>query len=221
MKRMLLVQYRLSWLLCVLLIAAGLQAQQASQSSPASSPKLAAAKPQSPDLGEVADGIYHNRFFAFSFRLPYGWVDRTDFMRQDSAADAKADTSKSMVLLATFERPPEASQEGVNAGVVIAAESVSAYPGIKDASQYFPLLAEIAKSKDLKVVNEPYDFPVDGMPIVRQDFSKKMGNATVHQSTLVMLQRGYVVSFTFLGSSDDEITSLFDDLRFGRVKPAK
>jgi hypothetical protein len=205
----------------MVLVAVGLQAQQPNPQAAAASAKPSAANAPHLDPGEVADGVYHNLLFGFTFKIPFGWVDRTDVMRQDSTGNAKAVPSKSMVLLATFERPPEASEQGVNAGVVIAAESVSSYPGLKDASQYFQPLEEVAKSKDLKVVNEPYDFPVDGMSIVRQDFSKKMANATVYQSTLVMLQKGYALSFTFLGSSDDEITNLFDNLRFGRVKQAK
>ena len=209
-------------LICTVLIAGHLHAQQTPTSSVAALAKPAVTKAQLLDVGEVGeDGVYRNRFFAFTFKLPFGWVDRTDDMRQNAGGDRKSEAGKSMVLLATFERPPEASEEGVNTGVVIAAESVSAYPGLKDASQYFQLLGEIAKAKDLKPVNDPYDFPVDGMPIVRQDFGKKTGNLTVHQSTLVLLQKGYVVSFTFLGASDDEITNLFDSLRFGRVKPAK
>jgi hypothetical protein len=205
----------------MVLIAGNLQAQRPDPSATTSA-KPSVTKAQLPDVGDVGeDGAYRNRFFAFTFKLPFGWVDRTDDMRQNAGDEGKADTGKSLVLLATFERPPEASEEGVNAGVVIAAESVSSYPGLKDASQYFQPLGEIAKSKDLKPVNDPYDFPVDGMPIVRQDFAHKMGNATVHQSTLVLLEKGYAVSFTFLGASDDEITNLFDNLRFGRVKPTK
>jgi len=141
-------------------------------------------------------------------------------MRQDSAV-AKADTSQSIVLLATFERPPEASGDTVNSAVVIAAESISAYPGLKDASQYFGPIGEIAKSKGFTAISEPYDFPVDGKPIVRQDFSKKLGGMTMVQSSLVMLRAPYVLSFTFIGDSLDDITEELEGLRFGQPAPAK
>ncbi len=207
-----------------LLLAATLcAAQTGNQSVPASSAKGSKPAPiqvQAPDPGELVAGVYSNRFFGFTFKLPFGWVDRTDFMQQDSV-DAKADPSKSMVLLATFERPPEASGDTVNSAVVIAAESVSSYPGLKDAAQYFGPVAEIAKSKGFTAISEPYDFPVDAKPIVRQDFSKKLGELTMVQSSLVMLRGPYVLSITFIAGSPDEITENLEHLRFGHPTPAK
>jgi hypothetical protein len=175
-----------------------------------SAPKAAAPEP-----GEIAGNIYRNNSFGFSYRLPYGWVDRTPEMRE-----AATDPAKETVLLGVFERPPEANGEGVNSGVVIAAETVAAYPGLKSAAQYFGPLGEITTAKGLTATNEPYEFPVDAKPIVRRDFIKKFGGgASMHQSTLAWLARGYVVSFTFIGSSDDEVLQLVEGLTFGK-KPA-
>ena len=54
----------------------------------------------------------------------------------------------------------------------------------------------------------------------RFPFIKKFGGgASMHQSTLAWLARGYVVSFTFIGSSDDEVLQLVEGLTFGK-KPA-
>jgi hypothetical protein len=174
-----------------------------------------ATKATTPEPGEIAGNVYHNNSFGFTYKLPYGWVDRTAEMRE-----ASTDPAKETVLLGVFERPPEANGEGVNSGVVIAAESAASYPGLKSAAQYFGPLQEITKARGLTAVNEPYEFPVDGRPIVRADFVKQFGGGTsLHQSTLAWLTRGYVVSFTFIGSSDDEVLQLLDGLSFAR-KPA-
>jgi hypothetical protein len=202
-------------LLVVLIAASLLQAQQSI--SHAAAPKVAPAS-QSADLGSLTDGVYRNVFFGFSVQLPYGWVDRTDTMRGDSAESGKPDTSKGLVLLATFEHPPEATAANVNSAIVIAAESASSYPGLKSAGQYFGPIEELAKANGFTVVNEPYEFPVDGAPIVREDFSKKIKNQTMVQSSLAMLRKGYIVSFTFIGSSDDEVTQNLEFLRFGAPK---
>jgi hypothetical protein len=37
----------------------------------------------------------------------------------------------------------------------------------------------------------------------------------MRQSTLVVLARGYVVSFTFIGGTEDEVEELIDGLGFG------
>ena len=192
--------------LLIILASLPVYAQSSKPTSPATT---------TPDPGELSGGVYRNASFGFSYKLPYGWVDRTPEMRE-----ASTDPAKETVLLGVFERPPEANGEGVNSGVVIAAESAASYPGLKSAAQYFGPLEEVTKAKGLTAVNEPYEFPVDGKPIVRADFIKQFGGgASLHQSTLAWLAKGYVVSFTFIGSSDDEVMQLLDGLTFGK-KPA-
>src|SRR5689334_16273532 len=88
----------------ILWIAFSLGAQQASpQQPPASPPKPrvggSASTPSSPskqsaagqksgfDLGAVADGVYRNDAFGFSYKIPFGWVDRTEQMRDDSSGE--------------------------------------------------------------------------------------------------------------------------------------
>jgi len=158
--------------------------------------------------GTFENSLYRNPWFGFSCRVPYGWVDRTDEMRE---ASKQAD--KATVLLGMFERPPEAAGSTVNSSIVIAAEAASEYPGIKSAAQYFGPLTEVTDAQGLTKVNEPYEFPVDGKPIVREDFIKQMGGVSLHQGTLAWLARGYIVSFTFIGGSDDEVQSLIEGLK--------
>src|SRR5207253_9137881 len=94
-----------------------------------------------PDPGEVRECVYRNPAFGFSYKLAFGWVERTEQMRQDSSG------SKSLVLLSAFERPSEAAGDTVNSAVLIAAESVSSYPGLKAAEDYFRPLTEVATSR--------------------------------------------------------------------------
>jgi hypothetical protein len=141
--------------------------------------------------------------------VPFGWVDRTDEMRQEAGG-----SQSSVVLLSVFERPPEATGDTVNSSVLVAAEAVSTYPGLKDASQYFGPLTEVTTSKGFKVVNPPYDVAISGKPLVRADFSKDMGKLTMRQSTLALLDKGYVVSFTFIAGTEDDIEELIGHLGF-------
>ena len=194
-------------LLALLLLASALEAQVPKRDS-----SQATLSPV--ELGEVTNGFYKNASFGLSYRIPYGWVDRTDEMRE-----ASSEPAKSTVLLAIFERPPLAAGSTVNSSVVIAVESSSAYPGLKSAAQYFGPVSEVTEARGLKPVNEPYEFPVDGKPIVRQDFIKQISNIGMHQSTLAMLIKGYVLSFTFIGNSDEEVQGLIEWLKIGT--PAK
>ena len=129
-------------------------------------------------------------------------------MRQDSSG------SKSLVLLSAFERPPEAAGDTVNSAVLIAAESVSSYPGLKAAEDYFRPLTEVATSRGFKVANEPYEVELGARRLVRSDFSKELGKLTMYQASLVTREKAYVVSFTFIGSSQDEVEQLIEGLQF-------
>ena len=119
------------------------------------------------------------------------------------------------VLLAAFSRPPEAAGEDVNSSILIVAESVAAYPGLREAAQYLGPVSEVAKAQGFKVVEEPYEFAVGTKKLVREDFQKDVGTRVMRQSTLVMLARGYVVSFTFIGGTEGDVEELVRGLSFG------
>ena len=45
----------------------------------------ARSKSSMPDPGAISQGVYRNSAFGFSYKLPFGWVDRTADMQDDSA----------------------------------------------------------------------------------------------------------------------------------------
>ncbi len=199
--------------LVVVLLACTLAAQQTGKPAPLHT------TPSSPDPGSITNGAYRSSTFGFTYKIPFAWVDRTGEMSEDSSADANA-SKKSILLLAVFEHPPEAAGDSVNSAVVVAAEPTSSYPGLQNAQQYFGPFTELTKSKGLKVVNEPYDYSVGTRELVRGDFSKPLGNLTMYQSTLVAIDKAYILSFTFIGGSDDEMDELVEGLSFGKSLPA-
>lgn len=134
-------------------------------------------------------------------------------MRGDSP-----ESSKSQVLLAAFERPPDAAGSTVNSAVVIAAEKSSDYPGLKNAADYFGPLTELTANQGFAVVNEPYEHGVGTKKLVRSDFSKPLDKLTMRQSTLAILDKGYVVSFTFIAASEDDVEELIGNLGFSARK---
>jgi hypothetical protein len=140
---------------------------------------------------------------------------------KDASGQPKDSGQAGRVLLAAFSRPPEARAEDVNASILIAAESASEYPGLKEAAQYFGPVIEAAKSQGLEIDDEPYEFPVGTKKLVRGDFQKDVGTRVMRQSTLVVLARGFVVSFTFIGGTEDEVEELVEGLGFGAPKSAR
>jgi len=177
----------------------------------------------------ISEGVLKCQRFGFTYKATFGWVDRTDDLQadaeadpgqQDAGAQASGDAGKSRAdnpetLLAMFERPPGAPGDTINSAVVIVAESLSDYHGIKTAADYFGPISELNEQRGFKVENEPYTFSSGARKLVRGDFSKPRGSLTMWQSSLVMIEKGHIVSFTFLGGSEDEVDELIGSLSFG------
>jgi hypothetical protein len=213
------------------------QAQAPDKSSSSKHSRTSAAR-LVPDIasGSVADGVYRNRALGLSCKIPAGWVLRTDEMNsgdtEETAADADKnpkpspqsaqgnteDKCRGLVLLAAFSRPPEARGEDVNASIVIAAEPMEAYPGLKEAEQYFGPLTEVAKAQGFAVDEEPYDMEMGTKVVVRGDFHRDVGTRVMRQSTMVFLAQGYAVSITLIGGTEDEVEELMDGIAFGPRK---
>ncbi|HZQ24810.1 MAG TPA: hypothetical protein VFA89_18625 [Terriglobales bacterium] len=202
-------------LLLPTLLGINLRAQAPSPESSSKSHGYTKSPGRVPDAGVLADNVYRNPSFGFSYKVPYGWVDRSPQMKESEEA------GKSMLLLAVFERPPEATGDTVNSAVVITAEKISQFSGLKNAADYFGPITELATAKGFKVISQPYDFPVSGHTLVRGDFAKERGRVTMQQTSLVTVEKGYAVSFAFIGGSEDEVNELIDNLRFAPGKGAR
>jgi hypothetical protein len=181
--------------------------------------------------GPISEGVLKCPRFGLTYKTLSGWVDRTDDMQADaeaetqqSGAQASGDAGKSHAdkpetLLAMFERPPGAAGDSINSAVVIVAESLADYHGIKTAADYFGPIMELNQQRGFTVENEPYTIPIGARKLIRGDFSKERGKVTMWQSSLVMIEKGYIVSFTFVGGSEDEVESLIGNLSFGTRAP--
>jgi hypothetical protein len=181
--------------------------------------------------------LYQNVSLGFRFQIPYGWVSRTQEMGSQKMADQPAhndDATRSKLLLAVFERPPETSGNTINSAVVIASENTASYPGLKKAEDYLGPLTELATAHGFKAEGEPYAIEVESRQLLRADFIKPLATddkatddetddkandkLTMHQCTLVLLTKGQIVSFTFIAGSDDDLDDLMDGLHFTPAK---
>jgi len=189
----------------------------AAQSTSKSAKKSALSTALEP--GAVTNNVYRNKSLGLSYKIPEGWVLRTDEMneREESAGSGSAQSAPStgaVVLLAAFSRPPRAKGEDVNSSVLIAAEPQSNYPGLTEVIQYFGPLTEVAKAEGFTEDEEPYEIAIESKKLVRADFHKDVASRVMHQSTLAMLAHGYAISITVIGGTDDEVEDLIDALSF-------
>ena len=159
--------------------------------------------------------------FGFTYTVPFGWVDRTSDFQDEGTAAPTGRPANSETLLAAFERPPGAPGEAVNSAVVIVSESLANYPALKRAADYFGPLGELAEGRGLSMVNQPRSIAVAGKQLIRGDFSRSSGNDAMWQSSLVTIEKGRILSFTFVATSLDETDELIERLRFSPARRAK
>jgi hypothetical protein len=175
--------------------------------------KKPATASASQSCGPISNDTFNCPQFRFTYKIPYGWVDRTDEM-QDEPESPQPANAKSDTLLAIFERPPAAPGETINSAVVIASEPLTAYQGLKTAADYFGPISELAEQRGFKVVEEPHEVSIGAKRLVRGDFNKDRGKLTMWQSSLVMIEKGSILSLTFVAGSEDEIDELIEHLHF-------
>ena len=185
--------------------------------------KPASSAHSSLDPGAVSANVYSNKTLGLSYKIPEGWVLRTDEMNErEETADQKTQPQSSQrnteknaqVLLAAFSRPPAARGEDINSSVLIASESQAAYPGLKEAVQYLGPLGEVAKAQGFTEDDEPSELDIGTKTLIRADYHKDVGKRVMHQSTLAMLAHGYAISITVIGGTDDEVDELIENLSF-------
>jgi len=199
--------------LSVALASSGILTQQSTGTSSSKTKHSPEQRAKSAPPAPSDEGTYRNANFGLTFRVRYGWVDRTRQMQ-----DENSDPAKSQLLLAVFEHPPEVTGDSINSAVIIAAESVSSYPGLKTAADYMGPLTELTTNKGFMVEQGPYEFLVGTKTLVRSDFLKELGRITMHQASLVLLEKKFFVSFTFIGESDDEVDGLIEKLSVNNTK---
>jgi hypothetical protein len=202
-----------------LVIAATIAAVVWSLSFPAQAQDKTAPSAKTAPSPKPDPQLYRNTTFGFRYQIPYSWVDRTKEMQEGNQS------GKAELLLAVFERPPEATGATINSAAVIAAESVASYPGLKKAEDYLGPLTDLVTAKGFKADGEPYAVEVESRQLLRADFVKTLGVGTnndklsMHQCTLILMAKGQIVSFTFIAGSDDALDDLMDGLHFGAAKP--
>jgi hypothetical protein len=221
-----------------------------SPNSASSKPSKKSVASSGLDPGAVTSGVYRNKALGFTCKIPLGWVLRIDELnaqaelkqeqqKQDqekqadhnSDAGGSADAAKdspppasstgAKVLLAAFSRPPAATGEDVNSSILIVAENAAAYPGLKDAVQYFEPLTEVAAAQGFSVDDDPYEIAIGTKTLVREDFHKNVASRVMRQSTLAMLSHGYAVSITVIAGTEDDVEELIDGLDFAAPAGAK
>lgn len=189
----------------LLSLVAVAQAPPAVKSVPPKSSAKASTRPQPlPDQGTVTNSSYSEKFFNLRYTTPQGWVVKTPEM-----SHGLPEADKAILLLSVFG-PGTPSSTAVIPSVTISAESLSLYPQMKTAQDYFDSLSDLVQGKGFSVLNEPAEIQIGGVTFLRGDFQKEEGDITTYQASMVAIRKGYILLITAISGDDEQLTPLLN-----------
>jgi hypothetical protein len=71
----------------------------------------------------------------------------------------------------------------------------------------------VAEARGFKVLNEPGEIEMGGVPFLRGDFVREAADTNTYQATLVTVRKGYVLSITAISGDEEQLTPLLNRLR--------
>lgn len=214
----------------VLLMAAGVWAQEAKPAAPAEKPpdqpktQVIAQASDRPDSGRVANDVYTSDFFGFSIALPKGWEveDREALQKSvdenykklygsDPQPAGREAEARAFMLLSAEGRVAE---ESVPSQVQIAAEQLPEDAGVETGKDYLDAVGALPPlgGLELKPLHEPAEFKLGGQSFWRQDYSAATtinGKAvSISYAEYVSIQKGYALIFSFWTDTPEHLAAL-------------
>mgnify|MGYP000884226821 CR=1 FL=1 len=176
------------------------------------------------NYGKIQDNIYTNPYFGFSITVPANWTiqnkTQIDFVMskgkdiiefKDEAVSKAVDKMdiSSMTLLMTSKHEIGAPVD-FNPSIIIMAEDVSMYPGIKKGSDYL-----FQVKKQFQNSNMNYTMAADYDSLMLSDIKFDVLACTkdesiIHLNYLCAIRKKYALFFIMTYSNDDEKEELLN-----------
>lgn len=191
---------------------------------------------QGPETGSVADNVYTNNYFGFTYEFPKGWSVPSEQTRKylreiRKAAATGGDPTKAALFelaekrsrqLLTVLEKPMGTPGATDAGIYVIAEDISYAPGVQKPSDYLlNTKASLLKQRpDLKVLREPTDFTYGGKPFARMETFVETGPVqTFYTGYAATILNSQVMLFLFTSNKPEQLASLIDTLNTLQFKP--
>lgn len=191
-------------------------------------PVSKAQQAAAPDDGSVTNGVYSNRFFGFSVAYPKDWVvhgeatntrlkeigkERAASTGAMSAASSEVLLNNTYQLLTTFQYPMGAAVE-MNPGFMLVAERVSHAPAIVTGRDYLLHVRPLMIKTGVMPINDvPIELTLAGRKFFRQDSRAQLSGASIEQSIIITIDKGFALAFILSGKDRSSIDEMFDAVK--------
>ncbi len=179
------------------------------------------------NYGKMEDTVYANPFFGFKMSVPSAWVvqnksqiayviskgkDAVEF-KEETTNKAIKDLDVSSMTLIMLSKHELGAPVEFNPSLMIMAEDVSMYPGVKIGSDYLFQLKRQFKNSNLNfTVSEEYgNTELSGNKFDILECSKEGTNT--HLDYICSIQKRFAFAFIITYSNEDEKNELMDIVR--------
>lgn len=192
------------------------------------------SKPQVLDAGKIDGLLYKNDYFGLTMNIPENWSIQNEEAKNemkesgknlmengDDAKKAGVDRSieRSVSMLAA-SKYPLGTPDKVNAHLLVMAEKVSAFPGIKTGKDYLLNAKKLMEGSKVKFAfKEITSEKIDGFDFDVLECTVKVQGQQVTQKYYATILREYALVFNITYTSQDDSNTL--NKAIGTVKFAK
>lgn len=189
----------------------------------------AAKSPDKIELGDIQNGIYHNKFFGLAVHLPAEWkplsqasmkrtmdLGKTLVAGKNETLKAEIDVSaQQTVSLFSVSQYELGAPVPFNPNLACFAEKIDQMPGIQHGADY---LFHVKKSFQAGAL--PYALTqditkeqIDGKPFAFVKVDLRMPRTTVHQIYRATVMKGYAIGFVSTYATDEEAKTIDDTIQ--------
>ena len=157
-----------------------------------------------PDAGHFSDGVYVNSYFRLAYTLGGGWYLNEDLMKGRISR-----FSGNYLLLAADRHTGKPMRERV----LLVADDASQYKPRLSPVEYVTKMGKaLIQHPGMELVRNSYQVEHAGKTFARMDYKESYGSGSVSRAFAATEVNGYLLSWTFVANSPQELNELVDSL---------
>jgi hypothetical protein len=161
-----------------------------------------------PGLGDLKDGVYTNDYFGLTYRLGKDWYLSEEFIHGDAGKVINRVPGQYLLLSADRQ-----TGKPIRERILMIADDARQYQHGFTAKQYVTKMTHaLIKPPGTDLVREAYAVEYGGKAFNRADYEEKYAGGSLSKAFVSRRVRGYLLSWTFVANSQEELDVLVNSL---------
>jgi TonB family protein len=178
---------------------------------------LSSAQPSAalkPDSGAFTNGAYSNDYFRFTYTVGEGWYINQDLMTQGANSTTKLAGHFLLMVLDRHTGGPMRER------VLMMADDANVYRSFKSAADYAAKFLDAqVKGQHMERVRDVFPTEHAGRTFYCGEFNEPYSGGALHKAFVATERSGFLLSWSFVASSAEELDVLLQSLGEIRFAP--